>query len=458
MIKNLFSSKTSPHTKIFKQGFLYSFQTALLAGIKNLVGDSHTKTLDIFLFSSVALLFFTYPLMPYTLVWKGIFLLITLPCVVISLFRHGISFGKNYSFIAFLSLIAFATISLLWSDTTGMAGIVRYIYHSFLLVLFAIATLMFFMSQNTPSKNQYFENIFIGCALIGALISLILYKSLPSAINLERLMPFGQAHHPILGGVFYGFITLIAWGSFIRAKSMAGRFYYFFAAAILFMLVVNTQSRGVLLPLLFALGVQSIVMPKHRILGTVFLMLALFFSSYTAISQIPQLHTLKAKLDIAKTALTESTLDTYFSKRPSGRWYIWKETVQRWQQKPWIGHGIATPFQDTVPDVPHSVPHPHSVYFSLLYHTGILGLTLFLSFLATLGWQIYKSPPGAKKYQMMSIYVYTLSVSITDMAYFTHSLSEMWVIFWLPYFMILGLMLSRPQWEKQSQGKRQSQA
>ena len=128
----------------------------------------------------------------------------------------------------------------------------------------------------------------------------------------------------------------------------------------------------------------------------------------------------------------------------SGRWQVWKEAIESWQESPIYGRGAQSfPLTHLMKREPAIgfMKQPHGIMFRLLSELGITGLLLFSIFLVmtmTLATLLIQSLRGQR--QLKGLAVAMLSMTTI---YLVHTSYEWdWNMFavTMPYFLFTGIM------------------
>lgn len=74
----------------------------------------------------------------------------------------------------------------------------------------------------------------------------------------------------------------------------------------------------------------------------------------------------------------------------SWRLYIWGQAVENIRQNPVLGKGLGTHFEFLAPDGRITTTHPHNGYLTMAVQTGLIGLTLYLIYVAQAASQLLR--------------------------------------------------------------------
>jgi len=125
---------------------------------------------------------------------------------------------------------------------------------------------------------------------------------------------------------------------------------------------------------------------------------------------------------------------------------IWNAVISNLDGHWLLGMGQATLFSNTAAGDSaaeltglHLVGHPHSLYFSLLFHTGIVGLSVFIYAVTTL---VIRS---RKNFYYLLLVAIVLLLCLTDNPYLINREKEIWFIFWIPIGITYGVLAAREE-------------
>jgi len=111
----------------------------------------------------------------------------------------------------------------------------------------------------------------------------------------------------------------------------------------------------------------------------------------------------------------------------SGHFDVWQATLAQIRGHPWLGNGLAANLTGLGADK----SFPHNLYLSLLFYSGIVGLGLFLSWIALL-------LRSASSPWMLSLLANALLAGLTDFGQITKGPGPLWLILWLPAALVVG--------------------
>jgi hypothetical protein len=341
-----------------------------------------------------------------------------------------------------LALILWSGLTLLWGESSGDRSL------RFLLATAATATFVLALSNvlsEAVSRRRLATMLICAGAANAAFVLLL---NAPNLLHCDRILGWGITRQPILGGSVIAAACLTAMSRcktpvrktpLPRLREREGRspkgregegsqackthrrrspisaatLLYGSASLLMAAFVLAMQSRGALLGLA---GGATVIALTHLRIRTL---------AATA--------SIAALLCVALPGGAKHLLD----RGTSHRLEIWSQTLTLIQEKPLLGHGLAAnlPFSPT--------GFPHSLYLSLLFYSGVIGFTLFVT-LATLVSARLLRAAGPERDWMAALWVNALLAGFTDFGQITKGPGPLWFILWLPIVLALTLPVTPP--------------
>ncbi len=359
-----------------------------------------------------------------------------------------------------LALIAWSGLTLLWGEGPPK--------RAFQFAVGAAATACFFVTLRrvlAEAKMRRLLAAFLVCAG-AANAGLVLLLGAPSLLAGDRILGWGITRQPILGGSVMAvcFLTALAhalnndlysplpplrgrglgegvWKparhavqhhpltkpsapeeggvGFVLAcrpdNAWLWRGFCTFAAMLMAGFILAMQSRGALLGaaggtvLLFMCGPW-----RWRAFAVLAALLAAWFL-------------------LAPLSLRAHALHLAVERGTSHRSEIWAHTLELIRQKPFFGHGLAA----NLP--PSPTGFPHSLYLSLLFYGGMVGLLMFVGLAVGVTRRLARRPMVAEQAWLVAVWLNGLLAGITDFGQITKGPGPLWAIIWLPVALVLSL-------------------
>lgn len=140
--------------------------------------------------------------------------------------------------------------------------------------------------------------------------------------------------------------------------------------------------------------------------------------------------------------IDESTRELLLVRGTSFRPEIWSAAIDRLAAgNYWIGLGIATQDNFVVGGI--EFLHPHSVYVSSLYQGGIIGLAIFLVLIwrtMSVLFEYYEEADAKLAFGVLGL---ALPAFLLDGHELLDKIGAMWLLFWMPVAVALGLAWTR---------------
>ncbi len=386
--------------------------------------DQHTKLLLVTYGLFLAGFFFIPQRSPQYLVYYFMVLLPFLPLA----WRYRQAYGKNIFALTALTYIGYLTLSALWStpfsaECIGFITARGLLTASFLLVTAHLAW------QCPAAFTRVLKAATLSAAVFGIVSIVIYYTNHPSLVN--RLVSFAQIDNPNTMGVVYGLFTLLAVNFASSTTFRKGRTLnlWWVIVAVLFIIVLLTNSRNALIACLAGILVMSILLRSVRIL---------LFGILAVLVLTLWLHpTLANRLEHGGI---------------SYRLAIWSSALKQIEAAPIFGHGLCTNM--ALPALNQVFTHPHSVYLVTLWHGGLIGLLLLAATFVMAFKQGIIRLRKNRDTLYVGLLVFMVISIIVDFGNVITRPREPWLYFWLPLALTLGTALRNENHDSQpSAGK-----
>ncbi|MCP5208699.1 MAG: O-antigen ligase family protein [Hahellaceae bacterium] len=374
---------------------------------------------------SVSLLLFIAAsiLQPFDDLSRAFFFFGVVPSSMQLIYRHRHRLWQIVSadriFIVIMLLLSYLLISLFWTDEIASKVIFRYVRWWFETVFFILAAFLYAVLK-MPVRFPHGVAI-LSIILLSSMISICNYFLLHSYP--ERLTGYGFLAHPILGASVLIMLWCVA---LLDRKVFASKIAIGLVSASLlfvFLFVVLTQSRGPLISLgvvcLFLLA--GMIRRRTTFALSVLALSLLVFMLQPFIGDIAVLKNLTLRGD-------------------SYRIEIWGAVLKTAPDYWLFGNGLASEFGATETGQMvslQSVAHPHNLWLSMLFYSGIIGVLLLLGLIMSLFVQCLRF----ERYFRIICFALVLllnALCFTDTYRLISSPQAMWLIFWLPVALLVG--------------------
>lgn len=288
------------------------------------------------------------------------------------------------------------------------------------LFKYALFILLFVLAVSrelgpTDTRLQLTLRLAAWLAGLGAGVSLGIHYLIDGHGWTVRFNGLPPLYNPLVSGYFAGFFIAVLMSDFVarrlaRHELLLG----LFAATALIAFVLLTQSRTPLLALLVAALLLAAV---HRNLRG----------------------GLVALLAILAGVVLLLFADHLWERGLSWRPWIWGHVLERYLEKPWLGHGLGDELPIVLPGLGWEFWDTHNMHLTVLYFTGLPGAIAWLALLAValhLAWQHRQRPEGLLA---LSLFGYGMVAACFDGGGLISRPRENWLILWLPLALIARL-------------------
>ncbi len=329
---------------------------------------------------------------------------------------------NTYSFKFLVVYLGYFLLSLLWSEPAPLEDVVR-IWRDMTCILVFTLSLSLFL-QKPPSMNvEKAAFWFSGIVLLFA-IGLIGYF-LMQGLDFEtgRLEGVGRYENPIHFAYLLSFAVLIL----LSFDGMNTRFKQVLRFGIIILCLVC----------IFLSGTRAVLV---GIVGCVILLgllgrrqLALILSGLCLIAVL------------ASCVIWDFSAGNYLKRADSNRFGIWSEVIQHVEEKPVLGHGIATEPR-FYKERESGWKSTHNAFLGHAYTGGTIGLVLYLALLGNMMMQSLRRYYTQKKAHVKPEHLLFTNATILlignlvfiSLFNFTHFLGGLhihWLMFWVPFAM-----------------------
>ena len=331
-------------------------------------------------------------------------------------------FGVS-SFIFFGLVLVYFLLSTTWSEGTDW----RSFGSSLVRVVLVLAFVLGLATMYTKKPNTSFlpsSVIFVG--FFAAVISIVLHVDLSANDwNLgTRMNGLSFLENPVLSGILFALAMLCSLDRWLKEKTWRNRAPLSLILVILALAVFLCGSVNSQISLFFFL---SVLLIKRKALSatSVFFSVLVVFLAFAIWSQLKSLDELVA---------------FFLPRGDSYRLAIWQATISNldlWQTL--FGNGMGS--NDDITIESRTFLHPHSLYLSIFFEAGLLGLLLSLTMIFMSGRVLWKSE--AKEAALFfSILVFGLVSFIFDSHELIDKVDHKWLLLWCPIGFSVALVLN----------------
>jgi O-antigen ligase len=373
---------------------------------------ANRQVLPILLLVCLASAFFLRP----EPVWALTFYLGVLPAVLYRLWHGPIFNPWNANIILVGVLLAWSAMTLIWGENPGGWRVPKFLCGTVWTGLFFVAVMT--TLQGAPHNERAIGSTLIAAGGANAALSVLLYLVHPPPDG--RLIGWAETRHSILGALVIGVCYLFAADRALRETAL--RPYNIAVASLCLCFVILTDSRGPLVSVLIAtliLFADVSLRTKARIaIGAGLAAAALF---------------------VLQPSLPAALLHAVLERGTSHRLQIWSFTLQRVEEQPWLGHGLAAYL-----GLSADFTFPHDLYLSALFYSGIVGFFLLMALIGSVTWGLVRARKLPSRPLLLALWIFALCGGLTDLGQVTKGPGSLWLIFWLPLGMACAALTGPP--------------
>lgn len=320
---------------------------------------------------------------------------------------------RSIIFFSLCALLAYSMASVFWSEKVSDEDLRSSIGDVILLLLMILAI------HSSTRENPSFVDLLSKCLVMFATISLITNSIQDFFSFLTGIQIGGRLATSTVASISYGFVIVVAGYLVVTVKPIAERMTWGACLLALIYGCISLSVHYVWLAIIAAVAVFAFTKVwESRGNSTVFGWMLLALS-----------------LMVAFLFLFDLVL-------VSDRQQIWQSVVDdAYNSYPIFGSGTLTPVTPHVDclAIPRilsefsncTFAHPHNLYVSTMFHTGIVGLCLLLILMLVSVSAVVESD-GKEKWLVLPLLCYGATVFLFDGDQFVSKLNFVWLVFWLP--------------------------
>ncbi len=343
------------------------------------------------------------------------YLFFILPALFLSMTDKDlwVTLWSSLSFRLLLLFLTYLSLSLLWNDPQVID--LKLLKRVFIILFFIIGLVLL------ANKD---EEIIIKILLLSAYVfALVAYYSFPEHYFVfvsnyyegNGIIGQGNLSNPLLSSHVYGVFTVIV--------------------MIYFLSVKRDWKKDSILLIIFAGLLSFVILTKSRTplvaLSCVFLYLLWVYRNKFVLYFISTL------IVFAITYFTlnyEILTERGLSFRPE----IWTVVLEEVADKPVFGAGFGTGILIYIEEIQANFSDTHSLYIGLLYNLGMMGLLLWLAFIATLLVTGLKNKTSKLAHIGVGVLLYGMAAGLTEGTNFISRPKEVWFLVWLPVALLFA--------------------
>ncbi|MEQ8857241.1 MAG: O-antigen ligase family protein [Pseudomonadales bacterium] len=315
-------------------------------------------------------------------------------------------------------LLGYLCLSSLWSETVSAPAVLRVFLHGGLVLTFVIA---FAECQMRGQLRRWVGRSMAVAGIITVIAALALFYVFEPADG--RLRGLGLLANHVVAAWVYAVVLILVLDVALSDRSGLWRLIALASALLLAWTIFLSDSRNAWFSTLIGVGVflmaRLILDPQRFVAGV---------AAFAAVLGVV-VGALVANVPSRSLLVPRGT-----SFRPE----IWGDAVgELLRGGPWFGLGINTPSIVMVEGI--EFEHPYSMYLSVAYQGGLVGLALFLALIAAVLIVLIRNyqEPDAKL--ALGILGLALPAYLLDGHHLVADVGATWFLFWLPVAIGLGI-------------------
>jgi len=332
------------------------------------------------------------------------------------------SFGTSI-FIFFLSVLAYFLVSTTWSEETDW----RSFGSALVRVILVLAFVLGLATLHAKKLNTSFLSSSV--MLIGfftAVMAIVSHVDVSASDwNLgERMNGVSFLENSVISGILFALAMLCSLDRWLRGKTWRNRIPFSFLMVIFALAIFLCGSVNSLLSLLVAI---SVLLFRRKLLSATFI----FFSAFVVFFVLAIW---------SQFASSDGMLSFFFPRGDSYRLAIWQATISNldtWQAL--FGNGMGS--NDDITFESRTFLHPHSLYLSIIFETGFVGLLLSLTMIFLSGRVLWVSDE-----KEAALFFSVLVLGVVSFIFDSHELIDKvdhkWLLLWCPIGFSIALVLN----------------
>ena len=325
-----------------------------------------------------------------------------------------------------ITLLSYLVLSSLWSTPFALRDMLSVLVRALLVLLFVIA---FGECTLRERVRGWLGRSLAVVATLAAALAIFRYTTSREFLWDAGLQGYGQLDNQIIAALVFGAALLFVVDLLFTENSPYWKALGMLCVPVLLTAIYFCESRNAWFSVSIGLG----VILTSRLVNDV----QKFVAGVAALGLI--LAVLLATL-LAVDETRELLLPRGVSHRPD----IWISALARIVDGGlWFGLGINTP--DSIPVGDLVFDHPHSLYISILWQGGLLGLLLFAVLVIWTLLGLIRNYDHNDAKLGLSLFSVALTGYILDGHELIDKVSDVWFLFWLPVAICLGLLWRKPR-------------
>jgi O-antigen ligase len=321
-----------------------------------------------------------------------------------------------------IALLGYLCASSFWSDPAMLRDVFGIAGRSLLVFLFTVALAECQLRGQLQRWLARALAVVGTCAAGGAIAAFVIEPN-----SHGRLFGLGQLDNPVVAALVFSAVIVLVLQMIIVEGDRRWKMVGWASLVVVLVAVYLTGSRNSWISVGCAAGILVMahrIKDRQRFVAGVVALLVLAVVAVTAL------------------LANEITRDWLLPRGDSFRLDIWSYAIEAtWTESRWFGFGILTP--DQIPVGDRLFSHPHSMYVTVFYQGGMIGLLLFLVLTAAalkVLLEEYQSPSAKLALGLLALALFSY---LLDGHELIDKVGETWFLYWLAIGLALGLQWSR---------------
>ncbi len=316
------------------------------------------------------------------------------------------------------TLLGYLCLSSLWSASVTADAVLRVFLHGALVLMFVVA---FAECQMRGQLRRWVGRSMAVVGIITVIAALALFYASEPADG--RLRGLGLLANHVVAAWVYAVVLVLVLDVAASDRSSAWRLVAVASALLLAWTIFLSDSRNAWVSTLIGVGV--------------FLMARLVLDPQRFVAGVAALTVVLGVL-VGALVANPAARDVLVPRGTSFRPEIWSDAVgDLIRGGPWFGLGINT--RNTVVADGIEFEHPYSMYLSVAYQGGLVGLALFLLLIAAVLIVLVRNYQEADAKLALGILGVALPAYLLDGHQLVDDVGATWFLFWLPVAIALGI-------------------
>ena len=325
----------------------------------------------------------------------------------------------NRLFSVFVLYVAYMLATVLWSDVSPgydswAEGTWQVVRSGVLIIVFVITVVV--LNRELPDAFDALIRASLAIAGAVAIVTMATTGHWDNSFTHSRLVGISFIANPVLTGVLYGFLALLATIFLLQADSPRARIVYVTLLAVLSAYVLLTQSRTAGVALLLGITVLFFGSGKRQII---------FITSVLAFV-------------ISLWVIVQPNLLNSLLREIPARPRIWLSVAEHSLDALVAGHGYLSDTRVQFDELAFPFVHAHSAYLATLRDGGLVGFTLLLALLGYALRLAYRVARDTGDYAYLAMMIYAAAAILPDMDRLLVRPHPLWLFLWLPIALVIA--------------------